>query len=88
MFWSTANDSYTAFVWNVGPYDGTSLTEGRFEWPSAPRGFREARMTDLVTGDILPVSVQWHDDKMIVDHIPIGSRPVAVQLGKRSRSKS
>jgi hypothetical protein len=79
MAWFSTAGGYAGFIWKAGPYDDAT-TEARVtvdaHLPSTPRVIA----TDLVTGQTLQVATVSERGALTIDHLPLGSRPVVLEL--------
>jgi Cellulase (glycosyl hydrolase family 5) len=81
MYWFRTDAGYTGFIWYAGPYSETATT-GRLEWPSAPAALStsKTRLIDIVSGRTVASDLRSQGDTLIIDRIPISSRPIAIQV--------
>jgi hypothetical protein len=79
MAWFSTARGYAGFIWKAGPYDEDRI-EGRLtmraRFPSAARAFA----TDLVTGKPLQIAMTSENGIITIDHLLLGSCPVAIEL--------
>jgi hypothetical protein len=84
--WFATPSSYVAFLWRAGPYD-THTVDSRIELPSslALHSSNSIRVIDLVSGAILKPQVMIEQGAVRVDHLPLGSRPLALVLPRNQQ---
>jgi hypothetical protein len=89
MYWFRTDAGYTGFIWYAGPYSET-VTVRRLEWPSAPATLftSKPRLIDIVSGRTLASDLRSQGDTLIIDRIPISSRPIAIEIRTLSHTTS
>ncbi len=83
MAWFSTERGYAGFIWRAGPYDDATteaLVTVRAGLAPLPR---RVLATDLVTGQTLRPTIGGKRDALVIDHLPLGSRPVALELLQR-----
>jgi hypothetical protein len=79
VFWFAEQHRYVGFVWNAG-VAGTTPSAGRLLWRGPGHRPHNVRMTDLVTGDRLTPTIISREDALVLDRVPLGSDPVAIEV--------
>lgn len=79
MAWFSTARGYAGFIWKAGPYDEATTAAQVTTGAAQPTTIR-VLATDLVTGEKLPIVTASKRDAMTIDNLPLGSRPIAIEL--------
>jgi hypothetical protein len=82
--WFETPSGYVSFLWNAGSYQNkpdTNWPEARMAWTHVLGGVTWVRASDLVTGKTFNLAVDQRDGTLSIDHLPLSSRPLAIEVG-------
>ncbi len=80
--WFSTARGYAGFIWKAGSYDETT-TPARITTRFAMASTSRCLATDVVTGEKFRTAVASDHGTMTIDSLPLGSRPIAIELIER-----